>query len=86
MVSVQQYIERVTGKYYIIRGENDIEFINQILKDNGFKARNYKFDNVEQFIKDKTDVVLVQCYVENEEKELVTDLRWYEFPAQKVQS
>lgn len=85
ILSVQDYLDLVTGKCYIIRGNDDMELINQILKENGLKARNYKFANVEGFIKDKTDVVLVRCYVLDKKiQEYKTDLRWCEFPVQKL--
>lgn len=82
--SPQGYLDAVTGKCYVVAGDNDIEFMENILKRNGLADElwNYPLSEIDHIVENELNVVLVDCMVVNE----VTDefehvYRWFEVPA-----
>lgn len=88
--SPQQYLEAVTGLYYVAREDDDIKFIEDRLSD--FARRNgnfewevalwnYPLSEIDHIVENEIDVVLVDCMVWNDEtKEFEHEYRWFEVP------
>lgn len=79
----QTYLELVTGEYFIINGDNDIDTIENILKD--FKLDddlwNYSLSEIDHIVENDLDVVLVECMVyNNNTREYEHVYRWFEIP------
>ena len=77
----QTYLELVTGEYFIVKGDNDIDTIENILKD--FKLDNdlwnYPLSEIDYIVENDLDVVLVECMVyNNNTKEYEHVYRWFE--------
>ena len=81
--SPQSYLEAVTGNCYIVRGDNDIETIQEILVENGYidVLWDYPLSEISHMVENDLNVVLVDCMVWNEdEKEFQHEYRWFEVP------
>lgn len=81
--SPQSYLEAVTGKCYIINGDNDMELIQEILVENGYTDElwDYPLSEIGHIVENELNVVLVDCMVYNEDKkEFEHVYRWFEVP------
>ena len=79
LYSPQNYLELITGNTYIIQGDNDIEFIEKILEQEGYCLWNYSLNEVEHLIESEIPVVMVDCMIYKEEKnEYEHEIRWFE--------
>lgn len=79
--SPQNYLEAVTGKYYIINGENDVEFIQKVLVENGYELWDYPLSEINHIVENELNVVLVDCMVVNSETDQFEHIyRWFEVP------
>lgn len=79
--SPENYIDAVTGNYYILRGEDDIESISKILDRFGYYLWNYPLSEIDHIVENELNVVLVDCMVWNEDKkEFEHAYRWFEVP------
>ena len=79
--SVQDYLEVVTEKYYIIRGEDDVEFIHNVLGHEGLELWDYPLSEIDHIVENNLNVVLVDCMVVNEETDQFEhQYRWFEVP------
>ena len=79
--SPQQYLEVITDKCYIIRGEDDLGFIEGALAQEGFYLWNYPLSEIDHIVENNLDVVLVDCMVVNEDTDQFEHiLRWFEVP------
>lgn len=81
--SPQNYLEAVTGKCYIIDGEDDTEFIQEILVENGYidELWDYPLSEIDHIVKNNLNVVLVDCmFVNSETDEFEHEYRWFEVP------
>ena len=79
--SPQNYLDEVTGNCYIHDGDNDIEFIEKILYQNGYELWNYPMSEIDHIVENEIDVVLVDCMIWNESKEEFEHCyRWFEVP------
>ena len=77
--SPQNYIEAVTGNCYLIRGDNDIEEIEEILADYGYELWNYPLSEIDHIVENKLNVVLVDCMVwDDDAVEYKHEYRWFE--------
>ena len=81
--SPQNYLEAVTGKCYIINGENDIELIQEILVANVYTDTlcDYSLNEIDHIVKNNLNVILVDCMVVNSETDQFEHIyRWFEVP------
>lgn len=79
LYSPQNYLSSVTGKCFVYNSDNDIEFIENILKDENLWS--YPLDEIDHIVENNLNVVLVECMVFNEEKqEFEKVYRWFEVP------
>ena len=81
--SPQNYLEAITGNCYIINGENDIEFIQNILEENGYEDElwNYPLSEIDHIVENGLNVVLVDCMVVNSKTDEFEHVyRWFEVP------
>ena len=77
--SPQNYLELVTEKCYIHNGDNDVEFIEKILEENGLCLWSYDLTEIDHIVENKLDVVLVDCMIYNEKVgEFQHVYRWFE--------
>lgn len=78
--SPQNYLEAVTGNCYIIRGDNDIEEIEKILKYD-YDLWNYPLSEIDHIVENELNVVLVDCMVwDDNASEYRHEYRWFEVP------
>ena len=81
--SPQNYLMAITGKCYIHSGENDVEFIQEILVENGYTDTlwDYPLSEIDHIVENNLNVVLVDCMVVNEETDQFEhQYRWFEVP------
>ena len=80
--SPQDYLEAVTGKCYIINGEDDVGSIGCILEENGIDYLwDYPLSEIEHIVENNLNVVLVDCMVFNDDIEnFMHEYRWFEVP------
>lgn len=81
--SPQNYLEAVTGKCYIIRGEDDVAFIEKVLAQNGYTYElwNFPLSEIDHIVENNLNVVLVDCMVVNPETDQFEHVyRWFEVP------
>lgn len=81
--SPQRYLEAITGLCYLVRGEDDIEFIRGVLKSNGLNDGlwDYPLKEIDHIVENKINVVLVDCMVVNEDtNSFEHQYRWFEVP------
>lgn len=76
----QTYLELVTGEYFLIHGDNDIEEVENILCKFGFDClNNYPLSEIDHIVENDLNVVLVDCMVYNDKtKEYEHVYRWFE--------
>lgn len=85
-----QFVEVLTGKYYIFDGDNDIDEIHELLRQNGIESGenplwDYPLNEIEHIVENGINVVLVNVMVENENGDLKHEYRWFEIPADCVE-
>lgn len=79
--SPQQYLEAITDRCYVIRGENDIEFIQGVLYEDGSELWDYPMSEIAHIVENDLNVVLVDCMVVNPETDQFEhQYRWFEVP------
>lgn len=83
--SPQNFIEALTGKYYIIN-ESPLEKIHSILVQEGLEDNvyntiwDYPIDEIEEVIANDISVVLVDVSYFNDNGEWIAECRWFEVP------
>lgn len=77
LYSPQEYLELITGNYYILNGDDDVETIEAILNTCGYSVWSYPLNEIEYIVENKLDVVLVDCLVMNSENEFRHEYRWF---------
>lgn len=80
--SPQNYIEALTGDYYLTDGDDDIEWIHDILEKYEFNPLwDYPLSEIDHIVENKLNVVLVDCMVFNSETDEFEHVyRWFEVP------
>ena len=82
--SPQNYLMTVTGKCFVVDGDNDILTIKNILKQEGYeKLKCFSLNELLQAVSEKCNVVLVDCMV-CEGKEFMHRLCWFEVEKTKM--
>lgn len=89
LYSPSEFVEVLTGKYYIFRSDDDIEEIHAILWQNGIESDesplwDYPLNEIDHIVENNIPVVLVNAMRENEEGKLEHELRWFEIPVDRV--
>ena len=85
ILSAQTYLEMMTGNYYCLNADNQVEQVENILDERfGQDAyRNFALDNITEVIKNDHKVVLVEIVnivMEGDEAEQDNIYRWFEVP------
>lgn len=79
--SPQNYVDAVTGKYYIIDSDDDVKEIEKLLKQNGYEGWNYPLSEIDHIVENELSVVLVDCMIWDEKaSEFKHEYRWFEVP------
>jgi hypothetical protein len=86
LYSPSEFVEVLTGKYYIFNGTNDIDDIHIYLYENGIETEecqlwDYSLDAIDHIVENNIPVVLVSVLVEDDDGKLNQELRWFEIPA-----
>lgn len=89
LYSPQDFVEILTGKYYIFDGDDDFDQIHAALVQNGIESLDdtmwdYPLNEIDHIVDGNLNVVLVKGMVLNEDNELEYELRWFEIPAECV--
>ena len=82
VVYPQAFLAVLTGKYFCVTADNQVEEIEKIL-DEEFGAGqywSYPFEETEDIVKNDKSVVLVEIVNINEECEQERLYRWFEVP------
>lgn len=82
LYSPREYLEAVTGFYYLVKGNDDVAFIQNALKENNLEEFwDYPMGEINHIAENDIDVVLVDCTVYSEKtKEYKHVYRWFEVP------
>ena len=85
----QEFVEILTGKYYIIDGDDDIEDIHALLIHEGVESEenplwDYPLNEIDHIVLNDINVVLVDVMVINDDDEFEHELRWFEIPAEYI--
>jgi hypothetical protein len=83
----QTFVEAITGKCYIIEGDDDVGLIDRLLEENDHgDLWNYPIDEIDHIVENSIPVVLIDCMVYNEDKEQYEhEYRWWEIPENKIE-
>ena len=83
----QTFVEAITGKCYIIEGDDDVGLISRLLEEHGYdNLWDYSIDEIDHIVENGHHVVLVDCmvwYVNSGQYE--HEYRWWEVPDDKVE-
>lgn len=85
ILSAQTYLEMMTGNYYCLNADNQVEQVENILDERFGQGayRNFALDNITEVIKNDHKVVLVEIVnivMEGDEAEQDNIYRWFEVP------
>ena len=75
--SPSTFLEKMTGKKYTVKGNNDIEFIESVL-DEEFGEGTFWSHNLTDIDECEGPIVLVRCYIENDHGTMDYVYRWFE--------
>ena len=84
--SPQRFLEVITEKCWIIGGEDDVDFIHFILRDEGYEDDDcctlwdYPLDEIDEIVENGINVVLVECCCFDEHDNLCNEYRWFQVP------
>ena len=85
ILSAQTYLEMMTGNYYCLNADNQVEQVENILDEQFGQGayRSFALDNITEVIKNDHKVVLVEIVnivMEGNEAEQDNIYRWFEVP------
>ena len=85
ILSAQTYLEMMTGNYYCLNADNQVEQVENILEEEFGQGayRSFALDNITEVIKNDHKVVLVKIVnivMEGDEAEQDNIYRWFEVP------
>lgn len=79
ILSVQNYLDQLTGRCYIIDTDDDRKFIEEIAKENlGRPVKSWSIFETQEALNSGLNLVLVDCCYFDEEIRMRSELRWYE--------
>lgn len=85
ILSAQTYLEMMTGNYYCLNTDNQVEQVENILEEQFGQGayRSFALDNITEVMKNDHKVVLVKIVnivMEGDEAEQDNIYRWFEVP------
>ena len=85
ILSAQTYLEMMTGNYYCLNADNQVEQVENILEEQFGQGAYWSFalDNITEVMKNDHKVVLVKIVnivMEGDEAEQDNIYRWFEVP------
>ena len=85
ILSAQTYLEMMTGNYYCLNADNQVEQVEDILEEEFGQGAYWSFalDNITEVMKNDHKVVLVKIVnivMEGDEAEQDNIYRWFEVP------
>ena len=83
----QTFVEAITGKCYIIEGDDDVGLISRLLEENDCSELwDYPMDEIDHIVENSIPVVLIDCMVYSEERQQYEhEYRWWEIPEDKIE-
>lgn len=86
LYSPSEFVEVLTGKYYIFDGDCDFDIIHELLRENGIESDenplwDYPLNEIDHIVANNIPVVLVNGMAEDENGDFKHELRWFEIPA-----
>lgn len=88
--SPQSFLKTITNKCFIVEGDNDIDFIHDILVELGYEDEDcctlwdYPLDEIDEIVANDISVVLVGCCVLDGFGKIQKELRWFQIPDESV--
>ena len=85
MLSARTYLEMMTGSYYCLDADNQVEAVEKILDDQFGEGAYWSFalDNISEVMENDHKVVLVECVnivMEGDNAKQDPIYRWFEVP------
>jgi len=85
VLSARTYLEMMTGTYYCLDSDNQVEAVENILDDQFGKGAYWSFalDNISEVMENDHKVVLVECVnivMKDDNAEQDPIYRWFEIP------
>ena len=85
VLSARKYLEMMTGNYYCLRAENQLEEVELILDEQMGKGAywSFAFDDITHALENGYKVVLVECVnivTEGDDVKQESVFRWFEIP------
>ena len=85
ILSAQTYLELITGNYYSLNADNQVEQVENILYEQFGQGvyRSFALDNISEVMENDHKVVLVEIVniiMEGDEPEQDNIYRWFEVP------
>jgi hypothetical protein len=85
ILSAQTYLELITGNYYCLNADNQVEQVENILYEQFGQGvyRSFALDNISEVMENDHKVVLVEIVniiMEGDEAEQDNIYRWFEVP------
>ena len=85
ILSAQTYLEMMTGNYYCLNADNQVEQVENILEEQFGQGayRSFALDNITEVMKNDHKIVLVKIVnivMEGDEAEQDNIYRWFEVP------
>lgn len=83
----QTLLEAITGKCYVIEGDDDVGLISRLLEENDCaNLWDYPMDEIDHIVDNSIPVVLVDCMVYSEEhQQYEHEYRWWQVPEDKIE-
>lgn len=87
VLTLQTYLEIMTGKYFLLNADNQIELVEKILDEQCGNGLYWSFalDDIDEVIKNGYKVVLVaivNIIMKGDKAERETIYRWFEVPGE----
>ena len=84
-LTISQFLEIITGEYYILRDDDDFVTAHNVLQRKGIEDDenplwDYPLDEIDHVVENDLRVVLVEGMTTDEDDKLVNTYRWFEVP------
>ena len=78
--SAQEFVEALTGYYYVFMKENTVDEVRYLLNSHGIKTNDYPLDKIEEVVSNGEPVVLVEFPHVDMYGGIHNEYRWFEVP------
>lgn len=87
MYTPSEFVELITGEYYIFSGDNDSVSIRRVLDKHGYEdIWDYMLSEIDHICENQYQVVLVDCMNYNpHDHQFYHSYRWFQVPEDKIE-